>query len=184
MCRRALGFQGSAEKELLQETDLALQRVQFQKLAFPPESQPPLGKSIDLNKELSAQPRGVDACQMASLQGEEQLYLDCFAVRRHKFSCLEGIGDLGFCHPVPLVGASNCRSEGYMYSMRHSYIGRQIQTHFYRAKEMSIGVGWAMASGPSLALSTWGRLRAVQPRDRESPGSVVRLLLSDSCSTM
>lgn len=35
MCRRALGFQGSAEKELLlQETDLAPQRVQFQKLAF------------------------------------------------------------------------------------------------------------------------------------------------------
>lgn len=117
LCRRALGFQGSAEKELLQETDLASQRVQFQKLAFSPESQPPPGKATDLNKELSAQPRGMDACQMASLQGKEQLYLGCFAVRRHKFFCLEGTGDLEFCYPPPLVGASNCGSEGHMYSI-------------------------------------------------------------------
>lgn len=82
---RHLAFKG-LQRKLLQETDLAHQRVQFQKLAFSPESQPPPGKATDLNKKLSAQPRGVDAYQMASLQGKEQLYLGCFAVRRHRFS--------------------------------------------------------------------------------------------------
>lgn len=52
-CGRALGFHGSAEKELHQDPDLASQTVQLQRIVFSPGSSPDPGKVEDLSKDQS-----------------------------------------------------------------------------------------------------------------------------------
>lgn len=55
--RRVPAFKGPQTKSL---TDI-----------FSTEPQPPPVKAVDSNKELSAQPRGVDAYQMTSVLGKD-----------------------------------------------------------------------------------------------------------------